>query len=277
VEEARHAPGRDAGGHGSRKSVKGNASMSARHLLAVSAVITLLRVTPAAAADQPMEFPVRLTHWFGASHGTLVFSDEGVEYRTPDKDHAQRWTYEQIKQVQILSPTRIAVRTYEDQGWTHFWADRTNAFDVERGTITPELPAFLLGHVLRPVVTSVLPGTAGPPLQRVPVKHVRGRRGDEGELLLYGDALAYESPQAKASRYWRFGDLASVLLLDRFRLEVLAYEGGAGETRSFLFQLKSDLPPGFYDTLWSALNPLTQFRGGMKDATAPPSLPAPAE
>ena len=263
VEEARDAPGRGAGHRGSRESVKGKTPMSAKQLLAVAAVVTSTWAAPAPAAGQPMEVSVMLRHLFGASHGALVFSDEGIEYRTPDGDDARRWSYEQIKQVQILSPTRIALRTYEDEGWTRLWVDRTIVFDVEKGTITPEFSAFLLGQVPRPVVTAVLPGTAGPPLHRVPVKHVRGRRGDEGELLLYSDALAYESPQARASRYWRFEDLASVLLLDRFRLEVLAYEGGAGETRPFLFQLKADLPPGFYDTLWERLN-LTAFDAGRR-------------
>jgi len=86
------------------------------------------------------------------------------------------------------------------------------------------------------------------------VKHVRGRRGRDGDLALYDDALVYESPEAGASRYWRFGDLASVYAPDRFRLEVLTYEGGGGETRPFTFQLKTDLPPGFFDRLWASVN-----------------------
>ena len=42
--------------------------------------------------------------------------------------------------------------------------------------------------------------------------------------------------------------------MDRYRLELVTYEGGGGDTRPFLFHLKTDLPPGFYDALWSALN-----------------------
>lgn len=103
-------------------------------------------------------------------------------------------------------------------------------------------------------MTAVLPELPGAPRFRVPVKHVRGRKGSHKELLLYPDALVFQSGQPGASRYWRFGDLASVLRLDRYRVEVTAYEGGGGDVRPFLFQLKIDLPPGFYDALWSAVN-----------------------
>jgi hypothetical protein len=228
--------------------------MSAKRFLSCATLIAVFCATPIWAAPPPLEFVVKRPHLFGASHGTLVFTDEGVQYRTTDAKDARRWTYEQIKQVQVQSPTLVAVRTYEDQGWTKLWADRSFGFEVEKGVVTPELLTFLLARTPRPVVTAVLPSRAGTPEFRVPVKHVRGRRGDEGELLLYNDALVYQSPRSDASRYWRFGDLASVLSLDRFRFEVTAYEGGAGETRPFLFQLKSDLPPGFYDSLWSAVN-----------------------
>jgi len=246
--------------------------MSARRLLSCAALIALSWATPTRAAAPPLEVPVTLPHFFGASHGTLVFTDEGVEYRTTDEKDARRWSYEQIKQVQVQSPVRIAIRTYEDRGWTRLWADRTVEFDIEKDRITPELSAFLLANIPRPVVTAVLPPLAGTARYQVLVKHVRGRRGSEGELLLYDNALVYRSPKPDASRYWRFTDLASVYAPDRYRLDVITYEGGGGDTRPFTFQLKTDLPAGFYDTLWSAINPLTPLRGGTESSSplAPP-------
>jgi hypothetical protein len=38
---------------------------------------------------------------------------------------------------------------------------------------------------------------------------------------------------------------------------VLAYEGGGGETRRFTFQIKTELPDGFYQALWARVNPPT--------------------
>lgn len=234
--------------------------MSATRILSCATLVALSWVSPAVAADQALELAVKNPHMVGASHGTLVFGDQGVQYRTTDKKDARSWSYEDIKQVQILSPTRVVVRTYEDQGWTKMWVDRAYEFQITKGTVTPALVTFLLAKIARPVVTAVLPALDATLRLRVPVKHVRGRRGSNGALLLYSDALVYQSTQPDASRYWRFGDLASILTLDRYRLEVVAYEGGAGETRPFLFQLKTDLPPGLYDALWSALNPPPSLR-----------------
>jgi hypothetical protein len=234
--------------------------MSGTQFFSCAALLALVGVGPAWAASPALEFSVKKPHLVGGSHGTLVFDDQGVEYQTTDKADARRWTYDQIKQVQVLSPTRIAVRTYEDQGWTRLWTDRTFEFVLEKGRVSPDLSAFLLAKLPRTVVTAVLPSLTRESRYRVPVKHVRGRRGSEGDLALYDDALVYESSETGASRYWRFGDLASVYAPDRFRLEVLTYEGGGGETRPFTFQLKTDLPPGFYDTLWALVNAPAPFK-----------------
>jgi hypothetical protein len=228
--------------------------MSIKQLILGATLATVTAGGPVWAATSPLELPVRTGHMRHGSRGTLAFGDQGVEYKTTKKDAGRRWTFEQIKQIQVLSPTRIVVRTYEDHGWTRLWTDRTVEFELERGVVGPELPAFLLAKIPRPVVTAVLPPLAGTPRFRVPVKHVRGRRGSDGDLVLYDDALVYESHQKGASRYWRSADLASVYAPDRFRLDVLTYEGGGGDTRPFTFQLKTDLPPGFYDTLWAFLN-----------------------
>jgi hypothetical protein len=223
-------------------------------------VLLLASAGTSVAAPQSSELAVLKPHLFGASHGILIVNDQGVEYRTPDTNDARRWTYEQIKQVQVLTPTRLALRTYEDQGWTHLWADRTITFVVEKGgPVTPEFMAALLASTSRPVATAVLPPAAGTLRYQVPVKQVRGQES-EGILLLYENALVYQSARKGASRYWRFGDLESVFAVDRFRLEVLTYEGGGGDARPFSFQLKTDLPPGFYDTLWAFLNPPAPLR-----------------
>ena len=142
-------------------------------------------------------------------------------------------------------------------------ADRTFEFEVVKEAVTPALVTLLLANSPRPIFTTVLPALREPPRFRAPAKHAKGRHGTHGELQLYSDALVYQSSEPRASRYWRFGDLTSVLMLDRYRLDIVAYEGGVGETQSYLFQLKADLPPGFYDALWSALN-------------APPPLRTPA-
>lgn len=222
----------------------------------LAAIVILLAHVPwAAAAGPPFELSVKKDQFFGSSKGTLLFTQDGIEYRTTDRDDARRWTYEDIKQLQILSPTRIAVLTYEDQGRLKLGADRTYRFEVTQDAVSPDLVTFLLEHVARPVVTAVVPRAGGEPLFRARVKHQRQGRGSEGSLLMYEDRLVYLTEREDDARFWRFGDIFSVQQLDRFRLQLMAYEGGSGKTRPFVFELKSDLPEGFYDALWARVNP----------------------
>jgi len=209
----------------------------------------------AAAVGPPFDLSVKRDRLFGGSTGTLAFTEEGIEYRTTDTDDARRWAYDEVKQIQILSSTRIAVLTYEDRGRLRLGADRTFHFAVVQDFVSSELVTFLLDRVDRPIVTAVMPQYGGESLFRVRAKHQRQSRGSDGTLVLYDRQLLYLSEQEEASRYWRFGDVFSVLKLDRFRLQVTAYEGGSGNTRTFVFELKSDLPDGFYDALWARVNP----------------------
>jgi hypothetical protein len=221
--------------------------------LAVALVI--LGYASSAAAGPPFELSVKREKLMGGSKGTLVFSAEAIEYRTTDTDETRRWAYEDVKQVQVLSPTRIAVLTYEDRGLLTLGADRTFDFTVVQDTVSPGLVTFLLERIPQPVVTAVMPEYRGDALSRVRVKHQRQGRGGEGALVLYDRQLVYVTERAEDSRFWRFGDIYSVLRLDRSRLQITVYEGGGGDTRTFVFALKSDLPDGFYDVLWARVNP----------------------
>ncbi|MBY0497558.1 MAG: hypothetical protein K2Y23_25415 [Cyanobacteria bacterium] len=186
-----------------------------------------------------------------------------MEYRTADDDDARSWSYGDIKQLQILSPTRITVLTYEDRGKMRLGADREFRFSVSGSTVTPEIVTFLMERTSRPIVTAVIPRIQGDPLFRASVKHQRHGRGSEGTLTLYDKHLVYQTERADESRHWRFADLYSVLRLDRFRLEIRAYEGGGGDLRVFVFELKSELPGDFYDALWARVN-RTAFDAGVK-------------
>lgn len=227
-----------------------------RQLFTITIAATLVSLASvSAAAGQAFELSVERDRLFGGSAGTLAFTEDAIEYRTTDADDARRWAYDDVKQIQILSPTRISVLTYEDRGRLSLGADRTFHFTLVQDSVPSELVTFLLERVDRPIVTAVMPQYGGEPLFRVRAKHQRQGRGSDGTLVLYDRQLLYLSEQEDASRYWRFEDVFSVLKLDRFRLEVAAYEGGSGNTRTFVFELKSDLPEGFYDALWARVNP----------------------
>ncbi len=239
-----------------------------RHSFTTTLAATLLSLASiSAAAGPPFELSVKRDRVFGGSAGTLAFTADGIEYRTTDTDDARRWAYEEVKQIQVLSPIRIAVLTYEDRGRWRFGADRTFDFTVVGEAVSTELVTFLLERIERPIVTAVMPQYAGDPLFRVRAKHQRQGRGSDGTLVLYDRQLLYVSEQEDASRYWRFADIFSVLRLDRYRLQVTVYEGGSGNARAFVFELKSDLPEGFYDALWARVNPPALQQGRPVDRT----------
>ena len=224
-------------------------------IAATAMLITVGWASAAAAAGPPFELSMKRDRLVGGSRGTLVFAMDRIEYRTTDTDDARRWAYDQVNQLQILSPTRIVVRTYEDRGLLRLGADRTFDFTVIDSTVGPALVRFLLDRVSRPVVTAVMPPLSGERLFSALVKHHRQGRGSEGVLVMYDTQLVYLTEEEEDSRYWRFTDIFSVLRLDRYRLQITVYEGGGGSTRAFVFELKSDLPDGYYDALWARVNP----------------------
>lgn len=238
----------------------GNTPMTKHALIPLVVAVVAATATRAPAADDPaFALSVRRGHLVGSSSGTLRLTTTEIRYDTADKKDARRWTYWDIKQIQIESPTRLTILSYEDQGRLKLGADRRFEFELRSGGIGPDLVAFILSRTDRPVVTAVLPPIVKTPLYRVPVKHERQGRGSDGILLMYDDALVYETERPGETRYWRFADLFAVLPLDRERLEVTAYEGGAGELRPFTFQLKAALPDGFARLLWAKVNPPLPF------------------
>ncbi len=96
------------------------------------ALVSLLMVAPtlALADPPPFELAVRQDRFIGGTPGTLVIGQAGVEFQAADKSKSRHWAYLALKQIRIVSPTRIALDTYEDQGGLRFGADRVYAFDV---------------------------------------------------------------------------------------------------------------------------------------------------
>lgn len=214
------------------------------------ALVLLIAVPATPALAQRFELAVEKDQTLGSSRGTLVFDAESVVYETGDQGDARRWSYDDVKQVQVLSPTRVTIETFEDQPWYKLGADRAFEFEVTDGDISPDLVTFLWGRFARPVVTAVVPATSTPARFSVPVKLRQRLRGSNGTLELYEDRLVYASGRADHRRGWRAVDLRLVYQPGRSRLNVEAYEGGGDRTRTFSFDLKQPLPPGFLDSLW---------------------------
>lgn len=220
----------------------------------IALLLSCLAAWPAAVspvAAQPAPIEVREDTAFGGHPGTLRVGDDGVTFEARDPKRSRRWTFGEVRQLRIESSRRIVVETYQSRGWSRLGHSRT--FEYRTTTpVTPEWVGEVLSRITRAVVTSVIPRRAAPAQFTADVHHEGTDTG--GRLAIYADGVAFETPRDGFARFWRFKDLDAVLLQDRYRLQIAVYEGPREHVRSFLFTLKKDLPPGFYDELWRAVN-----------------------
>ena len=234
-----------------------------RILVQAGVIVTVLSIAATAAVAQPFELVVKDDELFGADEGTLVFTVDGVAYQTTDREDARQWGYDDLKQIQVVSPTRVVMATYEDQSWIKFGADRTFDFEVTGEPVSEELVAFLLEHVPLPLVVALVPPLDAAPLFAVPVRLRQG--GSHGTLELLGDQLVYRTGDDDHARVWRLADLHLVFQPDRHRLTVQAYEGGGDRTRAYEFDVKCPLPPGALEAIWEGMHGPSWPRVGRRD------------
>ncbi len=207
---------------------------------------------------QSFEFTVRHHHTLKDCSGTLKISGEGVEYVTAQGKDSRFWKFDEIRTLEVKSPTEISVVTYEDQ---KRWAgkDKVFEFTLLDKKATPELSSFLLARVKRPMEVAVLPEQVAPRFE-LHVKHLHTITGTTGVLKIYPDRVVYETASQGDSRYWRLSDIERFSQPDRFRFQVVSYVPTAGgPTEVYNFQLMEDLPEGLYDYLWVRLHPSSYY------------------
>ena len=207
---------------------------------------------------QSYEYAVKHHHTLKDCQGTLKITGVGVEYLTAHAKDSRLWKFDEIRTLEVKSPTEISIVTYEDQ---KRWAGKDKVFEftlLDRKA-TPELSAFLLSRVKRPMEVAVLP-EQGVPKFELPVKHLHTITGTTGVLKIYPDKVIYETAKAGDSRYWRLADIERFSQPDRFRFQIVSYVPMAGgPTEVYNFQLMEDLPEGLYDYLWVRLHPSSYY------------------
>lgn len=221
------------------------------------AVIWGVLVMPISRA-QNFEFTVRHHHTLKDCRGTLRISEAGVEYQTLHARDGRKWRFAEIQTLAIITPTKISLVTYEDQK-RYAGKDRVFEFDLLGNKATPELSAFLLQRVKRPMVLAVLPG-AEKPAYEFPVKHLHTITGAAGVLKIYPDRVVFQSVKEGDSRFWRLSDIERFSQPDRYRFQIVSFVPKAGgPTEAYNFQLMEDLPEGAYDYLWIRLHPSSYY------------------
>jgi len=217
--------------------------------LVVLAGLLLLTLTQSVWA-QEFTYKVQQDRLIGHRDGELIISTRGIEYRAKKEKDSRMWTYTDIKLLEILSPTRMRVWTYQNRKLL-LGQEESLTFKIIDGQIDQTVSDFLRQHIARPLVTSFT-SEDGEPLAQIAVKHLGILSGSQGTLKVYSDRLVYEAQDGHDSRSWRWADIRAVGRPDIDRFEVLTFEPqSGGPKRSYNFILKEPLADKTYDFIWS--------------------------
>jgi len=213
----------------------------------------------AQAMAQEFSYSVRHRHALRDCGGVLNINSSGISYTTTKGKDSRKWSFDDIRTLQIKSPTQISVLTYEDQKrWVG--KDKVFEFDLVGKKATPELSAFLLTHVERPMKLAVIPEIPEEATYEIMVKHLHAIAGTRGVLRIYPDKVVYITEVEGDSRVWRMRDIERFSQPDRFRFQLVGYVPESGRpNESYDFQLMQDLPDGLYDYLWVRLHPSSYY------------------
>ena len=222
-------------------------------------VLIFALTTTQVSLAQSFDYTVKHHHILKDCQGKLKITPEGIEYQASRPNDSRRWKFEAIRVIEVKSPTEISLITYEDQKrWVG--KDKVFEFTLLDKKADPELSAFLLSRVKRPMELAVIPKVAETPAFEIPVKHLHTVVGAMGTLKIYPDKVVFQSSKVGDSRYWRLADIERFSRPDRFRFQIVGYTPQAGgPTEVYNFQLFEDLPDGLYDYLWLRLHPSSYY------------------
>ncbi len=229
-------------------------------LRTVSLLLIALLSGPVASA-QDFQYSVRHRHTLKDCRGLLKINAEGISFTATKGKDSRKWTFNDIRILEIQSPSSLAIVSYEDQKrW--LGKDKVFEFDIVDKRLTADLSVFLLNRVKRPMRIAVIPDIAEKPAYEFAVKHLHPVSGTRGVLQIYSDKIIYRTQISGDSRYWRIQDIERFSQPDRFRFQIVSFlEKAGGPHESYDFQLIEDLPDGVYDFLWVHLHPSSYYSG----------------
>jgi hypothetical protein len=221
----------------------------------VAAVLVLLFGGATALAEE-FTFSVEHNHLVGSCKGDLIIGADAVEYRTSHKKHARKWTYADIKMINLDSPTKLEVLSYESR-LMKMGGDRTFQFKVVKGEVPKEASDFLLSRVSRPLATSFVKSEEKGQFE-ILARH-RHRLGDcEGTIKILANRVVYESARPENSRLWRWSDIQGISRTGPYQFSITSYEPKlGGPTKTYNFDLKERMSDAAYDYLWTRIYKIT--------------------
>lgn len=183
--------------------------------------------------------PARLHHGVRSTPGNLVFSANGIEFRSEPR-FSHRWAFIEVKTFDLV-PRRLVLTDYENRrhdfpGVRHF------RFDLKE-PVPPAVAADLASRVSKPVVNAD-PDAKVDAFFMIPSRRATRLGGTNGILRFRGEGIDYVTAASRGSRSWCWADIQTIANPDPYHFRV----GGYLET--FDFELKQPLPSDLFDRLW---------------------------
>lgn len=182
------------------------------------------------------------------ANGTLAVTEEGIEFRREDPEDSHKWTYQDIQRFDRVSPSEIAIVTYEDVAW-QLGRDRSYRFTLVSGAIDEVLFQQIVSKIGLPATDRVV-ADVPEDAPRLPVKQLKRFGGSEGELVFGDAAISYVTDAPRQSRRWQIDrEVESIWAQNRYELEIHIFEAGRRDfstTRIYRFELKEPLDPELY-------------------------------
>ena len=215
-----------------------------RHRWILLALVGVCSAAPGLA--QPFTFQVEHEHWRGSCAGTLTIGDGGIEYASDEPEHSRKWSYHDLKRIDIQTTRKLELQTYEDRKYLR-WQEREFELELLEGEITEPVYRLLLTKSTRPLVSRLPFGTATA-IFTIPAKHRHRLGGCQGTLRFENEQIVYDTKHEGDARVWLFRDIESIARMDPYRLRITT------RLETYTFDLKEELTEKQYDALWSKIH-----------------------
>jgi len=193
-----------------------------------------------------LEYRVKHDHALGSCHGRLIVNDQEIRYEASNGKHSQSWPYIDIQKLDVVSPTRLALKTFKSASWKKLDQDEAFTFSLIEGQLTAANQEFLRSQLSRPIVARLTDPKETTSVAFL-VRHRHRVGGCEGRLQVEEDRLVYSSDRSNDNRVWKLSEIETIGSPDPYHFRVTTYN------ETFTFDLKSALDPKIYDTLWKKI------------------------
>lgn len=183
--------------------------------------------------------PARLHHGVKSTRGNLIFTANGIEFRSEPR-FSHRWSFTEVKTLE-LSPQRLVVTDYENRGH-HLRGTRHFDFDLQE-PVPPAVAAELTNRVGKPVV-NLDPDAKADALFTIPARHGTRFGGTNGILRFRDRGIDYVTTGGKGSRSWRWDEIQTIASPDPYHFRLSGY------LETFEFELKQPMTGDLFDRVW---------------------------